>query len=150
MEEEDDEEDEEVDEEDENELEFVPDGEDEEDDEYWDSQCFIGLQALHHQITTYGWASVYLFPQFCTLYHLGRLIYLDGVRGSVSVIICSAKSMLSFAWFRGMSSRFQIHVSNFVRNVSLKCSKTVLLGANRLLDIFCILRISIKMYGWAI
>lgn len=31
-----------------------------------------------------------------------------------------------------------------------KCSKTVLLGASRLSDILCILRVSIIMYGWAI
>lgn len=62
QEEEDDEEDEEVDEEDENELEFGL--EEEEEDDYWDSQCFIGLQALHHQTTTCGRTSVYLFPFF--------------------------------------------------------------------------------------
>lgn len=34
------------DEEDDNELEFVP--EEEDNDDYWDSQCFMGLQHLHH------------------------------------------------------------------------------------------------------
>ena len=114
-EEEEDEEDEDDDEneEDDNELEFVPE-EDEDNDEYWGSQCFMRLQHLHQWEEPHVNGRL-LIRSPVLYYHLGGLIYLDGVSNSYSVMMCGANSILSFAWFKASHPDFMLELNSCVK-----------------------------------